>query len=70
MTASMACFVSGDALVKLSGQTLPMSQVIFVRSVFGAIWPAPLPGQDQPLILFVWRKTSSGSYLPFSAASR
>ncbi len=37
MIASMACFVSGDALVKLSGQSLPMSQVIFVRSVCGAI---------------------------------
>lgn len=37
MTASMACFVGGDALVKLSGQTLPMSQVIFVRSVCGAL---------------------------------
>jgi len=37
MTASMACFVGGDALVKLSGQTIPMSQVIFVRSICGAI---------------------------------
>lgn len=37
MTASMACFVGGDALVKLSGQTLPMSQVIFVRSLWGAV---------------------------------
>ena len=37
MTASMACFVAGDALVKLSGETIPMSQVIFVRSICGAI---------------------------------
>ncbi len=37
MTASMACFVGGDALVKLAGQTIPMSQVIFVRSICGVI---------------------------------
>ncbi len=37
MTASMACFVGGDALVKLAGQSIPMSQVIFVRSICGVI---------------------------------
>jgi len=37
MTASMACFVGGDALVKLAGQSISMSQVIFVRSICGAL---------------------------------
>ena len=38
MTASMACFVSGDAFVKLAGQTIPMSEVICVRSICGAVF--------------------------------
>jgi drug/metabolite transporter (DMT)-like permease len=37
MSAGMACFVSNDALVKYVSESLPSSQLIFIRGVFATL---------------------------------
>ena len=37
MSAGMCCFVSNDALVKFVSQSLPSSQLIFIRGVFATL---------------------------------
>lgn len=37
MAASMACFVTNDALVKFASQTMPAAQLIFIRGVMATL---------------------------------